>query len=291
VGERVQLDKIAAGQHLCDQPVVLVWRARTPVNRVRLRELRDIIDPSLQRQVRAHGDAILDCVRSSAFRGGDEADRRTQAWTTFAIDLKPGVKSLKLQSFSRALIPCAAQSVKLRKVLHGGILRLALGMAVLLGAPKAIATDGLEISLVAEVRQEIEVSPGRRITRLVPARVLRQGQEIYYTVRIRNTASVPVPNVEVMQRIPQNTSYVPDSASGPGAIITVSADGGVTFGEEGTLTVTDRYAVVLLESTLQDKAQLTRPAMARDYTHLRWRLRNPLAPGAVALARFRAVFL
>jgi hypothetical protein len=30
--------------------------------------------------------------------------------------------------------------------------------------------------------------------------------------------------------------------------------------------------------------------MPQDYTHIRWHLRNALAPGAVALARFRAVF-
>ena len=153
----------------------------------------------------------------------------------------------------------------------------------------ARANDGLEISLIAEVRQEVEVSPGRRVVRLVPAQVLRQGQEIYYTVRIRNTANVPAQNVEVVQRIPQNTRYVRASASGPGAQISVSVDG-ITFGKEGELMYTDQSAAALVQSNA-DRSALTRPATARDYTHVRWRLRNSLAPGAVALARFRAVFL
>lgn len=152
------------------------------------------------------------------------------------------------------------------------------------------AADELEVTLVAEVREEFQVSPGRRIQRLVPATTLRQGQEIFYTVRIRNPSSVPARDVEVVQRIPQNTTYVPNSASGPGAQIALSADGGLTFGNEGQLTVVDQSAVALMQATSTDRQALTRPATARDYTHIRWRLRNPLAPGATALARFRAVF-
>lgn len=140
----------------------------------------------------------------------------------------------------------------------------------------------IETTLVAEVRQEIPAPNGRRIARLMPATTLKQGQEIFYTVRIRNTAAVPVRDVEVTQRIPENTTYVPDSAAGPGAEVTLSADGGISFGAEGELTVTEQPTPVQLPST--------RPATPQDYTHVRWRLRNALAPGAVALARFRAVF-
>jgi uncharacterized repeat protein (TIGR01451 family) len=123
----------------------------------------------------------------------------------------------------------------------------------------------------------------------VPAQGLRQGQEIFYTVRIRNASMSAAQNVEVTQRIPQNTSYVPASAGGPGAQISFSADGGSTFGKEGELIIVDQSGALLQQSP--ERATLTRPATARDYTHLRWRLRNALAPGAVALARFRAVFL
>ena len=167
------------------------------------------------------------------------------------------------------------------------LISVLIAVALLLVAKPASATEGLEISLIAEVRQEVEVSPGRRVARLVPAQVLRQGQEIFYTVRIRNTAATPAQNVEVVQRIPQNTSYVAHSAGGPGAEIAVSADG-LTFSREGAVIITEQST---LARSADDASRLTRPATARDYTHIRWRLRNPLAPGAVALARFRAVFL
>jgi uncharacterized repeat protein (TIGR01451 family) len=106
---------------------------------------------------------------------------------------------------------------------------------------------------------------------------LTQGQIVYYTVRIHNPSPVAARNVEVVRRIPANTFYVAGSAAGPGAHIDFSADGGQTFAAPGRVTVTDGNGA-------------TRAAKPEDYTHIRWRLRNPLAPGAVALARFRAVF-
>lgn len=144
------------------------------------------------------------------------------------------------------------------------------------------SAEEIETTLVAEVRQEIPAPNGRKLARLIPATTLNQGQEIFYTVRIRNAGAVPVRDVEVVQRIPANTTYVPESATGPGAEVSLSADGGITFGQEGTLAVTEQPTPVQVPST--------RPATVQDYTHVRWRLRNALAPGAVALARFRAVF-
>jgi len=152
-------------------------------------------------------------------------------------------------------------------------------LGLLLGAQLAEGTARAEapkVKLVAEVRDDSLLVGGQHVARLVPAKVLHEGQEVYYTVRILNPGTTPLRNVEVVQRIPQNTTYVPRSASGPGAEVSLSADGGVTFGREGQLTVK--------ESTQ------TRPATEQDYTHIRWRLRNPLAPGDVALARFRARF-
>ena len=134
----------------------------------------------------------------------------------------------------------------------------------------------VETKLIAEVREESAAS-GNPVRYFVPATVLAEGQEVFYTVRIRNPNAEFARDVVVVQRIPENTSYVRDSAAGPGADISFSVDGGQSFATENQLIFTD-------------KAGIARPATARDYTHIRWRLRNPLAPGAVALARFRAIF-
>lgn len=165
------------------------------------------------------------------------------------------------------------------KILRCGI-RFARAFALLaLCAAPAFAEEPspVETTLVAEVRETLEMSDGRRIQRFVPAAVVNQGQVIFYTVQVRNPTSAPVRDAVIVQRIPANTTYVVDSAAGPSADIAFSVDGGVTFWPEKELVVAKPDTDA-------------RRATAQDYTHIRWQLRNALAPGAVALARFQAVF-
>jgi hypothetical protein len=87
---------------------------------------------------------------------------------------------------------------------------------------------------------------------------------------------VPLRNVAVVQSVPANTTYLADSAAGPGADVSFSVDGGRSFAPAQALRI-----------EVEGAQQL---AQAAQYTHIRWQLRNPLAPGATALARFRATF-
>jgi uncharacterized repeat protein (TIGR01451 family) len=152
------------------------------------------------------------------------------------------------------------------------------GIAAALWLSRAPAQEPSEIQteLIAEVRENVSTTPGREVFRFVPARMLDQGQVVYYTVRITNQTTVPLRNVAVVQAVPANTVYIADSAAGPGAVVSFSIDGGHTFGSPESLTV-----------DIEGSKQL---AQAANYTHIRWQLRNPLAAGASALARFRATF-
>jgi len=134
----------------------------------------------------------------------------------------------------------------------------------------------VQTELVAEVRENVSTTPGREVFHFVPARLLEQGQVVYYTVRITNQTTVPLRNVAVVQPVPANTVYIADSASGPGADVSFSIDGGRAFAPADALTIE-------IDGTKQ-------PAQPAQYTHIRWQLRNALAPGATALARFRAMF-
>ena len=156
-----------------------------------------------------------------------------------------------------------------------------MALAVVLAAfspPWTGAEESSEVAteLVAEVRENVSTTPGREVYRFVPARMLEQGQIVYYTVRITNQTTVPLRNVAVVQPVPANTVYIADSAAGPGAAVSFSVDGGNSFAAADAL-------VAEVEGTKQ-------PAQPAQYTHIRWQLRNPLAPGATALARFRATF-
>lgn len=152
------------------------------------------------------------------------------------------------------------------------------GISAALSLPVTQAQElaDIQTELVAEVRENVSTTPGREVFRFVPARLLEQGQVVYYTLRITNQTSVPLRNVAVVQPVPANTTYLGNSAAGPGAAVSFSVDGGGRFEPA--------------ESLMIEVEGMKQPAQATQYTHIRWQLRNPLAPGATALARFRATF-
>jgi hypothetical protein len=70
--------------------------------------------------------------------------------------------------------------------------------------------------------------------------------------------------------------YVADSAVGPGAEVSYSVDGGHTFERAEALKVPGTDGRL-------------RRAVAADYTHIRWQLKNALKANSVAFVRFRAL--
>ena len=138
--------------------------------------------------------------------------------------------------------------------------------------PVAVEIETLTAILVTETAPD-----GSLIKAWQPATDIREGQVVYYTVKIRNPGLRAAHNVTVTKPIPLNTRYVADSAAAPGAAISFSIDGGVTFAPARELL-------------LKDDRDILRPAPPERYTHIRWDMRHPLAPGAIAYVRFRTVF-
>jgi len=135
---------------------------------------------------------------------------------------------------------------------------------------------GLAIETLAERRVITSSSEGAQVE-FVAADQLHIGDEIFYTLRVRNATNAVIDKVVVIKAVPRNTQYVADSAVGPAATIGFSVDGGATF------AASDELEVITLPG-------VARRAIMSDYTHLRWQLRHPLAPGATALLRFRGIF-
>jgi uncharacterized repeat protein (TIGR01451 family) len=125
----------------------------------------------------------------------------------------------------------------------------------------------LEVKATAAVRQGHALVPADRV---VP------GDEVFYTLEIRNTGSRPLPPPTVDFAIPEHMRYIADSAVGAGAEVSYSIDGGHTFDRPENLSVVPVGGD-------------PRVATAADYTHIRWRLKHALQAKAMALARFRAV--
>ena len=141
---------------------------------------------------------------------------------------------------------------------------------------QASTSAGLSIETLAERRVVRASSEGAQVE-FVAADELHIGDEIFYTLRVRNTSDSAIASPAIIKAMPRNTVYVDGSAVGPASDIEFSIDGGTVFAAPEELTVTAMPGV-------------TRLAVATDYTHIRWQLRHPLAAGATALLRFRGVF-
>ena len=112
----------------------------------------------------------------------------------------------------------------------------------------------------------LEVVPGPRPDEAV---------EALYTIRFRYDGETEVQGLEVVQPVPVGMRYVAGSATGPDAVVTFSVDGAESFDVPEALTVEAGDGEL-------------RPAMADDYTHIRWTFQFKLKPGDVAPVWFRA---
>ena len=141
--------------------------------------------------------------------------------------------------------------------------------------PEDVAERGaLEITISAERIQQA-LSGAHTVVRLQPADHVVPGDLVIYTVQVRNVSGQPVMQPQFVAPLPEHTSYVADSAVGPGADISYSVDGGQNFDRPDQLRVHGAGGAL-------------RAATASDVTHIRWTLRHRLKPDSVVYARFRA---
>ena len=140
-------------------------------------------------------------------------------------------------------------------------------------APKA-GQGCISLKTVAETEQEIVNEKGERVKRLAPAAKVVPGSEVVWTVTASNVCAAPAGNVFIDNPVPVHMSYVSNAAMGPGAEIAFSLDG-------------RRYAAPE-QLRVRDADGTERAARADEYTHIRWSFRNAIAPGQMAMARFRA---
>ncbi len=157
---------------------------------------------------------------------------------------------------------------------------LAFPLAILLSLAALPALAAEEGPVVLTLRAETEVTgadaQGKKVVKRVPVTTAVPGTAVIYTLSYRNRGATPAERVVLVNPVPQHMVYLEGSAFGPGAAIEFSVDGGKAFGPADSLRVKG-----------PDGKQ--RPAVASDFTHLRWTLGQPLAPGASGEAGFRAV--
>ncbi len=158
------------------------------------------------------------------------------------------------------------------KFIAGSFVLLALFMTSSVATAQEAGAIRIQTSADVEII-ETDAS-GDTVIRLEPASKVVPGDIVIYTVSFSNTGSEPAENVVITNPVPRHMEYVDGTAFGPGADISFSIDGGQSWGTPEELVV-----------TAADGSE--RPALASDYTDIRWILRNELQPGAQGFARFR----
>jgi uncharacterized repeat protein (TIGR01451 family) len=148
-----------------------------------------------------------------------------------------------------------------------------------IGVPFAASGQATSQALVVKAVAEVEtpaVQGGRDVVKLVPANRLVPGDQVVYTLEIRNPGRTAVRNPIVTFAVPSHMMYVADSATGPGAEVRYSVGDGQFFDRPENLRVSDA----------DGHARAAKPG---EYTYIRWQLKNTLKSKSVAFARFRAV--
>lgn len=149
------------------------------------------------------------------------------------------------------------------------------GLCIALWAKASPPADPIAVKTTAELEKRV-VEQGHALVKLLPADRVVAGDQVLYTLEVRNTGATAADNVTFMAPIPEHMVYVADSAAGPGAEIAYSVDGGRSFDLPEKLSV-------------RGADGKGHAAVAADYTHIRFILRHRLKANSVAFARFRAI--
>lgn len=152
----------------------------------------------------------------------------------------------------------------------------AMAIPLLLGAgPTAAAASGIELTTVAETEIKVVDAAGREQIERVAATKIVPGDEVIYTVHFTNRGSEATADVVITNPVPTHMLVRQIDTGQHGAQIAVSVDGGHRYGSPQQLTITEPDG-------------RTRPVEPSDYTHVRWTLVAPLAPGEKGSVSFRA---
>jgi uncharacterized repeat protein (TIGR01451 family) len=132
----------------------------------------------------------------------------------------------------------------------------------------AWAASPLELVGYVQIERTITDDKGEsRIERIDPERVL-PGERLIFGTRYANAGAAPVENFVVSNPVPAAVSVAADVSPA----LTVSVDGGKTWGRLTDLQITDPGGE-------------TRPALPGDISHVRWIIPQ-VAPGASGQLEF-----
>ena len=154
---------------------------------------------------------------------------------------------------------------------------LFLFLLFVLSAGIAAAQDGALVMLKSEVLKETQIvnEQGEKETRLMPVSSAMPGDVLTFSISYVNEGDEDARDLVLTNPVPEHMIYEGGSAEKEGTVTSYSTDGGGTYGAPDSLTVTG-----------DDGKERT--ALPSEYTHIRWQLVEPVAPGGNGTVTFRA---
>jgi len=141
------------------------------------------------------------------------------------------------------------------------------------GAQAADST--IKVTSIAEVEVEVVGMDGKKTLKRTPPDKAIPGTVVIYTTTFENIGKKSASNIVIDNPIPNDSEYNAGSAFGKNCEILFSADGGKKFGHAEDLKIKDS----------EGKEHI---ALAKEYTHIRWKYKVPLAPAKSGEVGFRA---
>lgn len=142
---------------------------------------------------------------------------------------------------------------------------------------RAADKGAIELMSIAEVEITVKNDNGEKEVKRVEASKanVAPGDTVIFTNYFINIGQKPADKVVLTNPVPEHMIYVDGTAEGKDAKIEFSVDKGKSYNAPGKLII--------------KKADgKERPATAADYSHIRWTLEKPVAPGGKGSVSFRA---
>jgi len=144
----------------------------------------------------------------------------------------------------------------------------------LLAVQPAQAANNVLLQLTAEEEITVTNAQGKEVRKRIAADAVEPGDVIVYTLHYHNQGKKAVEKLVLNDPIPQDTSYIANSAYGRNTVITFSLDG-KHFASAAKLMVTT-------------KKGKKRVAKLDEYRHVRWTFKSSLSAGKKGNVGFKA---
>jgi uncharacterized repeat protein (TIGR01451 family) len=135
-----------------------------------------------------------------------------------------------------------------------------------------------KLDLKTTAAKEITVKQdGKSTTKRIPLDKANPKDIVVYTITYSNAGKGPILDAVIVDPLPAGVRYIADTAEGKDAEITYSIDKGRTW----------LKPPVMIEFRKPDGSLEKKPAPPDMYTHIKWAIKKPVAPGQAGQVSFK----